>query len=153
MTDIEVIATDGVRQKRVIWISITTNGIYFDFVREGVDNHFAYHKDGNVFRTINGITEKTATFEPLDSIKGTKQIVGMGFSIDIVRKAIPEYKMKKLQNIIFTDVRTYGNKTHIGCNITLLEPKRYDLLAGMESSASEIHLYTRFIPWVVIKLY
>jgi hypothetical protein len=153
MAAIEVIATDGVMQKRIVWINITQNGIYYSFVQDGVDTHSSYHRDGNVFKTVNGVIKKIATFEPLDAIKGTAQIASFGFTTNLSKLPFPEYKMqKKLHNIIFVDVRTYKHRDDVGFNITLLEPRRYDLLVGIENIRSEIHLYTRFTPWLLLTI-
>lgn len=50
------------------------------------------------------------------------------------------------------DTRSFSSPT-IGCNITLLEIGRYDLLKGIELFAKEIHLYTKTTPWIAITLY
>lgn len=153
MPDIEVIATNGTVQKRIIWISISPKGVYYDFVRVGEDSHTSFHRDGSLWVTRNGATDKIAQFEPLDKFKGSHQLSGFSFAQDITKLRAVEYEMKKLSAIVLIDTRTYSSKTHIGCNVTLVEPKRYDLLAGIESFAYEIHLYTRFTPWLVISIY
>lgn len=153
ISDIEVIATNGYIQKRIIWINIGPNGIYYDFVRVGEDSHSSFHRDGSLWITHNGISEKIAQFQSLDDFKGSHQLSGFNFSQDVTKLRIPDYEMKKLNAVVLLDTRTYASKTHIGCNITLLEPKRYDLLTGIETFASEIHLYTQYYPWLVISIY
>ncbi|MGC1135346.1 MAG: hypothetical protein WA941_21135 [Nitrososphaeraceae archaeon] len=68
MTELEVIVTDGTEQRRVMWISITLNGIYYSYALKTTDQggfHTSYHKDGSVWRTRNGVKEKIAHAEYL----------------------------------------------------------------------------------------
>lgn len=155
MTELEVIITDGVSQKRIIWISVSPNGIYSYFTLGGRGNHTSYHKDGSLWHTVNGVKQKTAQFQPLSSFKGSHQLSGMGFSTDMSGSpAMPSYTMKKLDSAVYVDVRPYIKKSaDVGVNITLLEPKKYSLLEGIESFASEIHLYPYLNPWLVITIY
>lgn len=52
MTELGVIVTDGISQRRVIWVSISPNGIYYSHALKTVgegDNHTSYHRDGSVY--------------------------------------------------------------------------------------------------------
>ncbi len=114
MPDIEVIATNGEVQKRIIWVSISPNGVYYDFVRVGEDSHTSYHHDGSVWLTQNGVRKKIAQFDPLDKFKGSHNLSSFGFSQDIKKLRTVDYEMKKLNAIVLIDTRTYKSKTHIG---------------------------------------
>jgi len=155
MTRLEVIITDGVSQRRVIWVSIKKNGIYSFFTFGGNGNHSSYHKDGSLWRTFNGIRQRIAQFQPLNSFKGSHQLSSMAFTTEMSGSpAAPPYVMKKLDSAVYIDVRPYvKKKLDIGVNLTLLEPERYSSLQGIKSFAREIHLYPCFNPWLVITIY
>jgi hypothetical protein len=150
---LEVIATNGEVQKRIIWIAIRENGIYCDVAFKGLDRHFSLHKSGWFYTTYEGKTEKHYQLEPLDKFKRKHQLASFTFSQDITKLTTPDYKMKKLNSVILVDVRAYTSKPFVVCNIDVVEPKRFDLLEGIEKFANEIHIYTQYIPWIVISVY
>lgn len=153
MIDLEVIATNGTLQKRILGLYTNNNGIYYYYIlNNGTDIHFSYHKDGSVWSSVGKDKSKQAQFQPIGSFKNKAQIAGFLFSQDITKLNAKEYQQKKLSSIIYVDTRSFSS-LHIGCNITLLEIGRYDLLKGIESFAKEIHLYTETIPWIAITLY
>ena len=160
MPKIEVIATDGRIQRRIIWISINSNGIYCDIIYEGMDRHMSLHKDGSFWATFDGNPKKEFQIEPLDKLKRRFQLVSFGFIPDITQIVTPDYIMNKLDSVIFVDTRTYvknkPSRLYITCNIDLIEPKNYQLLEGIEKFGGEIHIYTQFkqiVPWIVISIY
>ena len=155
MPQIEVIATDGNVQKRILWIDIAPNGIYVGWCEKTRDIHISYHKDGKVFWTTNGKTQKIATFKPLKNFTGTHQICSFAFTSNLHKLRTPTYKMKKRRAIVYVDVRQYAaKKSYIGCNISLLEPGKLELLKPINKMPTkEIHILTQFRPWIVITIY
>lgn len=170
MPNIEVIATDGSIQKRIIWIGITPDGISCDIPYKGLQRHVTLHKDGSFWSTYEGKKEKHYQIQPLDQLKIRFRLATFNFVPDISQLTTEDYKMKKLDSIIFVDTRAYqsnhkanniGNNIsdnkppYITCNIDLIEPRNYELLGGIERFGGEIHVYTQFKlgPWIVISIY
>ena len=155
VAQIEVLATDGKIQKRIIWIDVKRRGVYAGWCEKNRDFHFSYHSDGNVFRTINGKREKIATFQPLDKFKGIHQIASFAFSSDLSKLRVPSYRMNKLRAVTYIDVRYFvKEKCDVGCNVSLLEPNRFELLHGLTKiPTTEIHIFTQFNPWILIDIY
>jgi hypothetical protein len=159
MTEIEVIVTDGISQRRVIWVSITLNGIYYSYALKTTGKggyHTSYHMDGSVWSTHNGVKNKLAQYQPLKSFKGKQFLWNMVLSNMIGEvEAAPPYKMAKLDSAIHIDVRPYKKKQMgIGIRMILLEPKKYSLLKGIEPTPKEMHVYPSYgYPWQVIMVY
>ncbi len=158
MPKIEVIATNGIIQRKIIWISITPNGIYCDIAYDGMDRHMSLHKDGSFWTTFDGESKKGYQIKPLDKFKGRHQLVVFDFVPDITQIVTPDYRMNKLDSVIFVDTRAYNEQTrlYITCTIDLIEPNKYQLLEGIERFGGEIHVYTQFkqiVPWIVISIH
>jgi hypothetical protein len=80
---IELIATDGSIQKRLLWIEASSNGVYVSTVnKDGSKGHYSYHADGNTFFTTTGKAQKLVQFQPFSSFKGMQQlqsyVLGLG---------------------------------------------------------------------------
>lgn len=159
MPNIEVIATNGEIQRRIIWVSVTPNGLYCDIISEtNTDRHYSIHSDGSFWYTFAGMTIKDNQYEPLDKLKGRLQLVTFDFVPDITRIYTPDYKMVKLDSAIVVDVRAYNepSRNYITCTLDLIEPKNYQALEGIEKFGGEIHVYTQFkqfAPWIVISIH
>jgi hypothetical protein len=154
---IELIATDGKIQKRILWIDATSNGVYSGYCHENRDDHVSYHFDGNVYQNIVGEKpKKTLTLPPL-SDRGWHQLTCVGFTSDLSRlHDTPLYNLKKLDAMVSIDVRTY--KRGIGCLLYLIEPNRRDLLSEIiktlpETMPTEIHSFLRCNPWISMVIY
>lgn len=117
------------------------------------------HKDGSFWITFDGHPKKELQIESLDKLKRRFQLVSFDFITDITQLTTPEYKLNKLDSIIFVDTRSYvkdyPSRLYINCSIDLIEPKNYELLEGIEKFG-EIHIYTQFkqiAPWIVISIH
>src|SRR4030042_1832151 len=154
MRQLEVLATDGKVQKRILWMKVTPEGIYIGDCMETSGDHFSYHVDGNVFWTRDNKPKKTASFQPLEGFKGIQQIVGFAFSSSLSGLRAPAYKMSKLRAVAYIDVRDFSrDSSHVGCNVLLLEPGRFDLLSQAVPTLQTIHLFLQFEPWIVLEIY
>lgn len=119
-----------------------------------MDNHTSYHKDGSVWTTRNGKTSKVAQHQPFNSFKGKQLLSRMIFTTEMSRSpATPPYKMKELDAAVHIERPYEATGADIGVNLTLLEPKRYSLLEGIEFFTMEIHLYPSSNPWLVISIF
>jgi hypothetical protein len=128
MPQLEIIATDGKVQKRILWLDVTPNGIYAGWF-SGEPNHISYHADGNFFLTTGDSTKKVARFNGLRDFKGIQQVASAGFSTNIlaISTRLPEYKMKKLRSVAYIDVRKFSHDPLFGCLVHVLEPNRFDM--------------------------
>jgi hypothetical protein len=60
---------------------------------------------------------------------------------------------KQLTAAVYVDVRNYKSQM-IGCNPILLEPYRMDKLDFTpKEPLSELHVFSKFNPWIVLWLY
>jgi hypothetical protein len=151
---IEVLATDGKTQKRVLWLDIRTNGIYAGFCNNNIDIHISYHADGHLFQTINNKSAKIADFPPLKNLKGVCQLGSFGFASNLSSSNVP-YKMKRLDAVAYIDVRAFiKEKKDVGCNVCILEPK-LDFLAPLIQNlgVTESHIFSKFNPWVLVTVH
>jgi len=155
MVHIEVIATDGSIQRRVLWLDMQKNGIYIGLCRENVDVHISYHADGNLFQTVGGRSEKITSGSPLKWFRGISAIASFAFPSDTSQVSDVSYDLKQLDGVVYVDSRSFSS-SHIGCIVVLLEPKRFDLINSLFTFSvpiSELHLFTRFKPWFLLYLY
>ena len=150
---IQVIATNGKAQKQIVWLTVRKNGIYCDIANPGLDRHFSIHSSGWSYASYEGKSERLYKLEPFDKFKGRHQLATFSFVPDISKLETAEYTMKKLDAVIFVDTRIYMKKQYILCNIDLIEPKNYDMLYGMDRFGGELHIYTQFVPWIVISIH
>jgi hypothetical protein len=151
---IELIATDGIVQKRLLWIDARPNGVYISRVhKDGSEDHYSYHVDGNTFLTTNGKKQKLVQLQPFSSFKGMCQlqclVLGLGsFSTRV------DYKQKKqLTATVYVDVRNYKSQM-IGCNPILLESYKMDKLNfDPKTPLTELRVFSQFNPWIVLWMY
>jgi hypothetical protein len=107
MPHIEVLVTDGRIQKRILWLDIKSNGVYAGFCMNDTNFHTSYHADGHVFQTDGNRTQKIGDYAPLKDLKGLFQLGDFGFVGDLNLMMVPPYQMKKLDAIVYIDVRPY----------------------------------------------
>jgi len=155
---IELVATDGKIQKRVLWVSSTNNGVYSGYCHEDHDIHVTYHADGNVFNNLTGKTTKAFTAKPLRNFIGQQQLICFGLSNIISSLHSPVYELKKLDAIVSVDVRNY--QKGVGCMVFLVETKSIALAELINSlyeanhpKITEIHSFLECNPWIAIVLY
>lgn len=155
---VELIATDGKIQKRVLWIDVTSNGVYSGYCIKDRDLHTSYHADGNVFiHWLGDEPKKTVTLPPLDKFSGFHQLSATYFTEDISRlHDTPLYSLKRLDAIVSVDTRSYKNG--IGCILFMSEPNNYALLGDMvkvlpQDLATEIHTFMKCKPWLSLILH
>jgi len=155
---IELIATDGKVQKRILWVAVTSNGVYSGHCFEDRDMHISYHFDGNVYHNWFGEKPtKTLVLPPLKDFKGYRQLYSSAFTSNLSHlHNTPPYRLKKLDAIVNIDVRSY--REGIGCNVYMLEPKRSDkiekIIRGhLKIPITEAHVFLASNPWILITLY
>lgn len=159
---IELIATDGKIQKRIVWVDVTSNGVYSGYCREKRDMHISYHFDGNVYHNWFGEKPtKMRVLPALNDLKGYYQLYSTGFTSNLSRlHDIPLYSLKKLDAIVNIDTRAY--RRGIGCDVFMIEPKRFDLVGKAMSgfpglptalNITEAHIFLRCNPWISLVLY
>ena len=151
----ELVATNGKIQKRVLWFSVTSNGVYSGYCWKNRDAHISYHFDGNVFTNwFDGKTKKTVTFPPLKELDSFRQLYSTVFS-GILKQMheCPSYNMKKLDALVTVDTRAYTKG--IGINFYIIPQNRADLLSGVTNipPKTEAHFFFNCNPWIGFVLY
>lgn len=155
---VELIATDGSTQKRMLWAHSTPNGVYCGYCVDGLDTHVTYHADGNVFNNFGGKTTKAYTGKSFTEFTGHTQLTCFGFTNDMARLHNPLYKLKKLDAIVSVDLRKY--KKGVGCMLFIVEPNFTALASlvkqfgtGNQPHITEFYSFMECTPWIVIVLY
>jgi hypothetical protein len=121
--------------------------------KDGSEEHYSYHADGNTWLTRNGKKQKLVQLQPFSSFQGMQQLQALvlGLGSFCTRK---DYKQEKqLTAAVYVDVRNYRSQM-IGCNPILLEPYRMDKLGfTWKQPLSELHVFSKFNLWIVLWLY
>jgi hypothetical protein len=66
---------------------------------------------------------------------------------------MPNYKMERERYIVYVDVRKFEHENLLGCNIMLMEPNRFDMLAAQRGiHINEVHLFFDFYPWILVEI-
>ena len=157
MTRIELIATDGTVQRKILWIDAKPNGIYYSFCERERDKHMSYHSDGKMFETVDGIVKQIGERSPLIGFKGRMDMITFGFvnNLTQVRGVGLDYNLGRVDAAIYLDMRTYVNEgTSMNCTIELLEPDCWDLLKGIGQyrGLRQVHVFTSYNPWILIRI-
>ena len=154
---IELIATDGSVQKRILWAHSAPNGVYCGSCSDGQDTHVTYHADGNVFNNFSGKTTKAFTSKTFKEFTGHQQLLCSGFTNDMSHLHNPLYKLKKLDAIVSVDLRNY--KKGVGwllflveANFTALADLVKHFQTGNQPQITEIHSFMECNPWLAIVL-
>ena len=153
---IELIATDGINQKRILWVAVTSNGVYSGFCFENRDLHISYHFDGNVFHNWFGEKPiKTRTLPSLKDLDNCYQLYNACFTNNLNRlHDTPPYKMEKLDAVVNVDTRAYPKG--IGVNLFIIPQNRPELISKIvrfPPTITEAHLFLRCNPWIALVLY
>ncbi|MFZ0965021.1 MAG: hypothetical protein WAN82_00115 [Candidatus Bathyarchaeia archaeon] len=155
---IELIATDGTTQRRILWVDVTSNSVCSGMCKEKADLHTTYHFDGNVFSNMFGEKpKKMYVMPPFEDLRGRHQLSCMVFTSDLARlHDTPLYKFKKLDALVSIDVRAY--KRGIGCMLFMVERNRHDVLGELGKDlptglVTEIHSFLTCRPWISLVLY
>ena len=153
LTRIEVIATEGRLQKRILWVDARKNGVYLGYCFRDMDAHISYHVDGKMFQTVGSKATKMGDFQPLTSFKNTHQLAASGFTTDLSKLRGLAYSLKRLDAVVYLDMRAFrGNFAN--CLVQLLEPQRFDLLMGSSilPGVKQIEIFTSYNPWIVVSI-
>jgi hypothetical protein len=155
LTRIELIATDGTTQRKILWIDAKQNGVYLGFCHQGRDTHTSYHRDGNVFSTINGKPDRMVQRQPLATFKNTQPLASFGFDSDIRTSVGVHYDLKQVDALVYLDMRPLQKKRgYVNCVVDLLEPERFDLLNDLAKlpGLKQIQIFTDYRPWIVVSI-
>ena len=157
---IEVIATNGIINKKIHFIAFNKNSILYNIVT-GQNRHVTIHSDGSLHVKHIGdlVTEHldqpyTRSFKSFFDFKGSCRVASYSFSQDVTKIPTPDYLKKSRKSVIcLVDVRNYPANSQIVCDVTLIEPERYDLICAIKPPSCKKYLYSHFVPWVVISVY
>ena len=152
---VELIATDGVDQKRILWVAVTSNGVYSGYCEKDRGTHISYHFDGNVFHDwVGGKPKKTRTLPSLENLNDAYQLYSTGFTNNLKNLHEAPYSLKKLDAIVSIDTRSYLRG--IGVNLFIIPQNRFDLIAKtvqFPPHNTEAHIFFTCNPWIALVLY
>jgi hypothetical protein len=155
---IELIATDGKVQRRVLWAHSAPNGVYCGTCTNGEDFHVTYHADGNMFTSLGGKTNKSGTGKSFKEFRGHLQLLWSGVTNSLSHGYYPDYVLKKVNALVSVDVRSY--KQDVGVMLFMVEPS-FEALDGLvkelqktsNQHVSELHSFMECTPWIVFVLW
>lgn len=150
----DVIASNGEIEKRIAWLDANPEGIMYDLVlRKG--SHITLHKDGSMWATQDGIEgkEKIAQYQPFNNFKESALLTSFTFVQDITQLEAPISEKIKSKLVVMIDTGLYSSNEFIICEITIIEPKRYDIIKRMELRGRKIYVYSDYVPWIAISIY
>jgi hypothetical protein len=157
---VELIATDGVSQERILWVTRTPKGVSSGYLSEAPNlgnMHVTYHTNGKYHLRLNGEKhpKELGLRPPLSNLKGTALLFSTGFSTTIKKLYPLPYKLKRLDAMVSIDVRNY--ERHLGCMVLLVEPNNFDALGKVAkfppNEVLEVHSFLQCSPWLSIILY
>lgn len=149
---IEVVATDGVETRRLIWIEQGKDGsFYWGLCIPKDDFHSSYHASGKML--FSKYHEPTV-WERISKFRGIRQLSFIGIPKDLRKIHHSPYERKKLDGVVYVDVRTLkGNDIRI--SLHLIEKGHTKFLQGLTKVFLNpmMSLFTFTNPWVVIVVY
>jgi hypothetical protein len=177
---LELVATDGVRAVRLIWLRIKSDLILGSIHHPSIAMHTSYHRDGTVHLKADGPMERVRDADkifkekgysrdvhsgpPLDSFTGYFSFLAGGFRLDPDCFEGPvEYKFKKTDRLLVVDSQTIsGEQRWVNFYLDLVEVGSYQILNARTAEYQRIftddgricehHCYLEFEPWVLVSL-
>jgi len=149
---IEVVATDGVETRRLIWVEQRKDGSFYwgGCIPKG-DFHSSYHASGEMHFSRY---HEAQTWDAIASFKGVRQLCFVGIIKDLSRIHHSPYKRKKLDGVAYVDVRTLKSN-QISISLHLVEKGNKEFVESFNKIFKNptISLFTFTNPWVAIAVY
>ena len=149
---IEVVATDGIETRRLIWIQQGRDGSFYwgPCIPEG-GFHSSYHASGKML--FSKYHEPTV-WERISKFKGIRQLSFIGMIKDLRKIHYSPFEHKKLDGVVYVDVRTLKGD-QISISLHLIEKGHTEFLQSLTKifPNSMISLFTFTNPWIAIAVY
>jgi hypothetical protein len=149
---IEVVATDGIETRRLIWVEQCEDGsFYWGICIPKGDFHSSYHASGEMHFSKY---HEAQTWEKIAEFKGTRQLCFVGIINDLSKIHNSPYERKKLDGVAYVDVRTLQSN-QISMSLHLVEKEHTEVLESVTKFFKNptISLFTFTNPWVAIAVY
>jgi len=130
-SNIRVVATDGKITKKILWINRTSKHICYGWDIPGNIGHFTYHESGKLHYKLKGqVIGEVSQRIPLKDFKGRIQVGSGGFNKKLNDLPNVDFDFKKVEGLVWVDIRTVKNLQNDCCNIDfqLIEPKKTELI-------------------------
>jgi hypothetical protein len=149
---IEVLATDGVETRRLIWVEQCEDGsFYWGVCIPKGDFHSSYHASGRMHFSKY---HEAQIWEKIAHFKGVRQLCFVAIFKDLSKIHNSPYERKKLDGVAYVDVRTLkGNQ--ISISLHLVEKGNTEFVESFNKIFKNptISLFTFTNPWVAIAVY
>lgn len=175
-----LVATDGNRAIRLVWLRVKSDGIYGSFFHSSIHMHKSYHRDGTVHMKYEGPMQNVGNVEevfketgysrdgakgpPLDSFTGYFPFL-QGISrldADCFERLMP-YDFRTGDCPLIVDSRSIqGEQLSVNYHLDLIEVGSYEILSKRMAEYQHIftnagmicehHCYLEFEPWVLVNL-
>jgi hypothetical protein len=151
---IEVIATDGIETRKLIWVKQDKDGsFYWGLCIRKRDSHSSYHASGRM--QFSKYHEPTI-WERISHFKGMRQLCSIAIIRDLnkIKCSHKKFERKKLDGTIYVDFRTL-KRDSVGISLHLIEKGHTEFLQSLTKifPNSTIHLFTFTNPWLATVVY
>jgi len=151
---IEVIATDGIETRKLIWVKQDKDGsFYWGLCIRKHDFHSSYHASGKM--RFSKYHEPTV-WERISRFKGMRQLCSVALIRDLnsLRRSHKRFERKKLDGIVYVDFRTLKSDS-VGISLHLIEKGHTEFLQSFTKIFPNptISLFTFTNPWLAVVVY
>jgi hypothetical protein len=147
------VITNGIIQRKFLWITVRKTGIYVAFGGPG-NIHTSYHMDGKFHWKVNNITQNLGCNPPLPSIPGP--ILIQSATAAISDDALDRFKLtifddSPVNSLIYIDNRILPNAVYY--HVWVVPPFKHGDVPLITKDPAHIHLCTHTNPWIEVIIY
>jgi len=149
---IEVVATDGIETRKLIWIEQGKDGsFYWGTCIPKSNFHSSYHASGKM--CFSQYHEPTV-WKRISKFKGTRQLAFIGIVKNFRAIKLSRFEHKKLDGIVYVDFRTLKGDA-VNISLHLIEKEHTEFLQSLTKIFPNpiLFLFTFTNPWIVIAVY
>ena len=149
---IEVVATDGIETRKLIWIEQDKDGsFYWGTAIPKSDFHSSYHATGEMHFSKY---HEPSVWEPTSKFKGTRQLASFTIIKDFHKIRPSRFKQSNLDGIVYVDFRTHKGD-YVDISLFLSEKVRTKFLQSLTKifRNQTISLFKFTNLWLVITVY
>jgi len=148
-----LVITNGLVQRKFLWITLRKTGIYVAFGGPG-SVHTSYHTDGNFHWKVGNIAQDLDRKPPLPNIATPilLQSATAGISNDVLDKfELTEFNDISVDRVIYLDNRKLPNSVYY--QIWAVPPFMHGDVPLMIDEPAHVHFCTHTQPWLMAIIY
>lgn len=148
-----LVITNGVIQRKFLWVILRKTGIYVAFGGPG-NIHTSYHTDGEFHWKVGDIIQDLGRKPPLPNIATPILLQGAtaGISNDVLdRFELTEFCDTPVDRVIYIDNRKLPNSVYY--QVWAVPPFMHGDVPLMIDEPAHIHFCTHTHPWIMVVVY